>query len=72
MLEQHRTVEQFDVDPAILHSFDRIGDLDQFTGRGFRVGIGTGGSEFNRADRIIAMIPGPTAKWLATPGRCRI
>jgi hypothetical protein len=39
-LEQHRRVEQFDMDPAVLDGFDRIGDLDQLAGGGFRVGVG--------------------------------
>jgi hypothetical protein len=30
--EQHRPVEQLDMDAAVLHGLDRIGDLDQFAG----------------------------------------
>jgi len=40
-------VEQRDVDPAVLDGFDRVGDLDQLAGRGFRGGVGAGSGEFH-------------------------
>jgi len=47
MLEQHRAIEQLDMDATILHGFDRIGDLDQLAGGGFGVRVGTSSGEFH-------------------------
>jgi hypothetical protein len=33
--EQHRPVEEFDMDAVVLHGFDGIGDLDQLARGGF-------------------------------------
>jgi hypothetical protein len=44
MFEQHRAVDQLDA--AVLHGFDRIGDLDQFVRRGSRV-VGQGQAVVN-------------------------
>jgi hypothetical protein len=46
-LEQHRTVEQLDMDAAVLDGFDRIGEFDQLARGGFRVGVGASGGEFH-------------------------
>jgi hypothetical protein len=43
--EKKWPIDQFDEDPAVLHGFDSIGDLDQLAGCRFRVGIGR--SEMN-------------------------
>jgi hypothetical protein len=37
------------MDPAVLDSFDRVGDLDQLAGCGFRVGVRASGGEFHDA-----------------------
>jgi hypothetical protein len=36
------------MDTAVLHRFDRVGDLDQLAGCFFRVSIGAGGGKFHR------------------------
>jgi hypothetical protein len=55
VLEQHWPIDQLNVDTAILHRLDRIGDLDKFSGGGFRVGIGSAGGEFHRATSTFVM-----------------
>ena len=42
LLVEKRRVDLLDVDTAILHRLDRAGDLDQFAGGCFRVGVDTG------------------------------
>jgi hypothetical protein len=46
--EQKRAVDEFDVDPAVLHGFNRIGYLDQLAGCGFRVSVGRSAANFMR------------------------
>jgi hypothetical protein len=45
-IEQHRPVQQFDMDPAVLNGLDRIGEFDQVAGGGFLGTVGTDGGEF--------------------------
>jgi hypothetical protein len=48
VLEQKRSIDQFDVNARVLRRFDRIGDLDQLA-RGFlRITVGPISGEFNR------------------------
>jgi hypothetical protein len=44
---QERQVDQLNMDAAILYGLSRIGDLDQFARRGFRVGEWVIGGEFH-------------------------
>jgi hypothetical protein len=67
MLEQHRPVEQFDVDPAILDGLGRIGDLDQVARRGLRIGVGTVGGEFHgRIESGCDLAPSKAASCVST------
>ena len=47
MLVQKRPVDQFDIDAAVLHRLDRIGDLDQLAGGFLRIGVGAVGGVFS-------------------------
>jgi hypothetical protein len=49
VLKPFDQVLQFDMDPAIPHGLDRIGEFDQLAGSGFRVGVGALGCEFHQA-----------------------
>jgi hypothetical protein len=44
---QKRPVDELDVDPA-MNRFDGIRDIEQLTGCGFRIGIGSFSNEFHR------------------------
>ena len=46
--EQHRIVDQLDIDPAGLHRFDAGGEFDQLARSGFRVSEGAFGRELRR------------------------
>jgi hypothetical protein len=52
LLVEKRRVDLLDMDTAILHRLDRAGDLDQFAGGFFRVGVDTGFGEFHWLGRI--------------------
>jgi hypothetical protein len=49
---KERAVNQLDVDAAVLHRFDRAGDLDDATLGLLRIGIGAGLGELHAADQV--------------------
>jgi len=40
LLVQERSLDLLDVDAAVLHRFDRIGELKEFSGSGLGIGVG--------------------------------
>ena len=54
LAKQKRTIDQLDVDPAVLHGLDAVGDLKDFAGGLFGIGVRPVRSEFSYAVRIIA------------------
>ena len=44
--KQERPVDHLDVDPAVLHGLDAIGDLQQLAGGLFGIGLGPVSGEF--------------------------
>jgi hypothetical protein len=49
LLLQERPVDQLDMDAAVLHGLDRVGDLHQLARGGFWIGVGAGLDEFHHA-----------------------
>jgi hypothetical protein len=47
LLVQKRRVDFLNMDTAVLHRLDRAGDLDQFAGGCFKVGVDTGFGELH-------------------------
>jgi hypothetical protein len=52
--EQHRPVEQLDMDPAVLDGLGRLGELDPLARGGFRVQVGAGSGEFQNISLVTA------------------
>ena len=56
---QHRPVDQLDMDAAILHRLDGVGDLHQPSRGGFRIGEGAGLDDLIMPSQLIAPTSAP-------------